>query len=64
MTEVYVFHLTLDIVESELVGKRNIQHHCFQDLSFTGKFREHIQRTHHLKSVCNLQHRYSRILRI
>ena len=32
VTEVDVLHLALDVVKTELVGKRNVQHHCLQNL--------------------------------
>ena len=62
ISEIYVLHFTLDIVQSQLVGKRYVQHHGLKDFPFPGQFREHVEGTHDFKPVCNLQHGHTRIL--
>ena len=57
VAEVYVLHLALYVVQTQLVGKGNVEHHCLQNLPFAGEFREHIERAHNLQTVSYLKHR-------
>ena len=55
MAEIYVLHFALYVVQPELMGQGNVQHHGLQDLSLAGKLWEHVQRTHHFQPVRNLE---------
>ncbi len=63
-TEVDVLHLALDVVESELVRKRDVQHQGLQNLLLSGGLREHLQMPHHLQPVGYLEHGHARVRRV
>ncbi len=63
-TEVDVLHLALDVVESELVGQRDVKHQGLKDFPFPGRFREHLQMAHDLQPVGDLEDCHPRVGRV
>ncbi len=55
--EIDVLHLALDVVESQLMGKRDVQHQRLQNLVLARLFRENLKIPHDLQPVGDLQNR-------
>ena len=53
--EVDVFHFAFHVVESQLVGQRDIEHQGLKDLPFLRSLGEHLEVSHHFEAVRYLE---------
>ena len=54
--EADVAHLVIDVVQSQLMGQRHIEHHSLEQLLLPGTLGKDGERAHHFQPVGNFQH--------
>ena len=59
--EIDVLHLPFHVVQAQLVGQRDVQHERFQNLPLPAGLREHLEASHHLQAVGQLEDGHARI---
>ena len=61
IAEIYVLHLALHIVETELVGEWYIEEKGLEVLPFAGRLREHSEVAHNFQTVSQFDDRHPRV---
>ena len=61
ISEIDILHLPLDVVQSQLMGKGNVEHQRLENLLLARSPGEDLQRAHHFQPVRQFENRHARI---